>query len=111
MAYYLDLYSPDTYETFTASDRSITGFHLRQLHAAEKVHPGDKLICYMMKLSRWVGILEVLSGLLAKFLTQVFAYFLYTEHYSESKDLAREPLKYSFRKYGGHGTKKSASTG
>lgn len=61
MAYYLNLYSPDTYETFSKSDRSITGFRQRQSKAARRIHPGDILICYMTKLSRWVGLLEVTS--------------------------------------------------
>ncbi len=62
MAYFLDLFSPETYEAFGRSDRSISGFRIRQRNAAEKVAPGDKLICYMTKVSRWFGILEVLEG-------------------------------------------------
>lgn len=61
MAYFLDIFSPTTYEAFSNSDRSITGVRLRQRHAAERVKPGDKLICYLTKLSRWVGVLQVLS--------------------------------------------------
>jgi predicted RNA-binding protein len=53
MAYYLDLYSPDTYETFSATDRTITGFRKRQINIAKKIVPGDKFICYLTKLSRW----------------------------------------------------------
>ena len=61
MAYYLDLFSPDTYEAFLKSDRAVSGFRLRQQNAANKIHPGDKFICYITKLSRWFGILEVTS--------------------------------------------------
>ena len=61
MAYFLDLFSPETYETFGKSDRNISGFRIRQLNAAKKIQPGDKLLCYMTKLSRWFGILEVAS--------------------------------------------------
>ena len=61
MAYFLNLFSPETYETFSHSDMRISGFRLRQQNAANRIHPGDKLICYMTKLSRWVGILEVKS--------------------------------------------------
>ncbi len=61
MAYYLDLFSPDTYETFTKSPQNVSGFRIRQSNAAKRIQPGDKLICYMTKLSRWIGILEVLS--------------------------------------------------
>jgi predicted RNA-binding protein len=61
MAYYIDIYSPETYENFLKTNQDITGFRLRQSNAAKKIKPGDKLVCYMTKLSRWVGILEVLS--------------------------------------------------
>ncbi len=59
MAYYLNIFSPETYETFSKSDMSLSGFRKRQIHAAERIHPGDKFICYMTKFSRWIGILEV----------------------------------------------------
>lgn len=61
MAYYLDLFSPDTYEAFSRSDRTISGFRIRQQKTAHRIQPGDKLICYMTKLSRWIGVLEVVS--------------------------------------------------
>jgi len=61
MAYYLDLFSPETYETFTKSDRDISGFRLRHQKAASRIAVGDKFICYMTQLSRWVGVLEVMS--------------------------------------------------
>jgi hypothetical protein len=60
--YFLDLFSPETYEAFSRSDRSISGFRKRQASAAARVKPGDKLLCYMTKLSRWFGILEMLDG-------------------------------------------------
>jgi predicted RNA-binding protein len=59
--YYLDLFSPETYETFTHSDRSVSGFRIRQENAASRIKVGDKLVCYMIKISRWIGILEVTS--------------------------------------------------
>ena len=62
MAYYLDLFSPETYEAFGKSARDVSGFRVRQWNAAERIHPGDKLVCYMTKLSRWFGILEVIDG-------------------------------------------------
>lgn len=60
--YYTDLYSPGTFETFTASARDVTGFRKQQLSMARKVKSGDRFICYLTKLSRWVGVLEVVSG-------------------------------------------------
>lgn len=62
MSYFLDLFSPETYEAFARSDRSISGFRIRHKNAAERVQMGDKLVCYMTKLSRWFGVLEVVEG-------------------------------------------------
>src|SRR5262245_47267813 len=61
MAYYVNLFSPETYEAFIKSAQTISGFRPRQKNAASRVKVGDKLICYMTKLSRWFGILEVIS--------------------------------------------------
>jgi len=62
MAYFLELFSPETYEAFSRSDRTVTGFRLRRRGVAGRVKAGDRLVCYMTKLSRWVGVLEVLEG-------------------------------------------------
>lgn len=62
MAYFLDLFSPETYEAFSRSDRTVSGFRLRHRGIAGRVKSGDKLVCYMTKLSRWVGVLEVIEG-------------------------------------------------
>src|SRR2546429_6925296 len=62
MAYYLDLFSPETYEAFGRSDRTVSGFRIRQRNMAARIKPGDKLVCYITKLSRWMGLLEVVDG-------------------------------------------------
>src|SRR2546430_4429034 len=28
----------------------------------QRIRPGDRLVCYLTELSRWIGILEVLEG-------------------------------------------------
>lgn len=61
MAYYLNLFSPETYEAFSKSNRDVSGFRLRQQNAASRIKIGDKFICYMTKLSRWIGVFEVQS--------------------------------------------------
>lgn len=61
MAYYLDLFSPLTYQAFLHSPRDITGFRPKQKNAASKLKPGDVLLCYLTKVSRWVGALQVTS--------------------------------------------------
>jgi hypothetical protein len=62
MAYYLSLFSPETYEAFSWSDQTIAGFRPRQRHLADRVRPSDKFVCYMTRLSRWVGVLDILEG-------------------------------------------------
>ncbi len=62
MNYFLDLFSPETYEAFGRSDRSVSGFRPRHKNAADRVRIGDKLVCYMTRLSRWFGVLEVVEG-------------------------------------------------
>jgi len=59
VAFYTNLFSPGTYETFSRSDRGISGFRRHQEAWAKKVKDGDKFVCYMTRLGRWVGILQV----------------------------------------------------
>jgi len=62
MAYYIDLFSPETYEAFARSSRDTSGFRPRQWGVAEKIEPGDIFVCYVTRLSRWFGLLEVVNG-------------------------------------------------
>jgi hypothetical protein len=62
MAYFIDLFSPETYEAFTRSSRDVSGFRLRHKGIAERVSPGDIFVCYLTRLSRWCGLLEVTEG-------------------------------------------------
>jgi hypothetical protein len=60
--YWTNLFTPATYEAFSQSDRSISGFRESQRHMAQRVQPGDVFVCYMVYLSRWIGVLEALEG-------------------------------------------------
>lgn len=62
MQYYTSLFSPETYATFTRSSQNIAGFRLRQKAIAQQVKPGDILLCYVTRLSRWCGLLEIVDG-------------------------------------------------
>lgn len=44
------------------SPRDVTGFRQRQMGVAERISPGDKLICYLTKLGRWFSVLEIIEG-------------------------------------------------
>jgi hypothetical protein len=62
MTYWTDLFTPETFEAFSRSNRNISGFRESQKGMAEKVRVGDKFLCYMVRMSRWIGVLEVLEG-------------------------------------------------
>ena len=63
MAYFLDLCTPETWNNFQQiTEASVTGFRERQRRMAEKeVSKGDIFLCYLTRLSRWCGVLEVKS--------------------------------------------------
>ena len=61
--YFLDLFSPETWQAFRETDRDVTGFRERHRRlAGERVSPGDVFLYYLTRLSRWCGLLEVQSG-------------------------------------------------
>lgn len=63
MNYWLDLFTPFTWDRFRAQGATISGFRPRQRKTAhEKVGRGDILVCYVTKISRWSGLLEVDSA-------------------------------------------------
>jgi len=59
--YWLDLFTGKTWEEFLKSGATVSGFKQRRGNIAKKIHPGDYLICYLTGLSRFIGVLEVLS--------------------------------------------------
>ena len=62
MNYWLDLFTPFTWTRFRNHGADISGFRQRQRKAAfERVKKGDLLLCYLVKLSRWCGVLEITS--------------------------------------------------
>ena len=62
MNWYTYLFSPDTYEAFLQTDRKDAGVRKRQQRAAVRIQPGDVLVCYLTKVSRWCGLLEIVDG-------------------------------------------------
>ena len=63
MAYFLDLFTPETWGAFCNRGATITGFRQRHRRLAiERVSQGDIFICYLTRLSRWCGVLQVESN-------------------------------------------------
>lgn len=61
MAYYLDLFSPETWAAAQKNGFALTGFRERQRKQAARIQPGDIFLCYLVGLSRWCGALRVTS--------------------------------------------------
>ena len=63
MNYYLDLFSPETANMFEKSDKAISGFRISRKTYIDnqKINQGDKFICYVTRIQRFIGVLEVLS--------------------------------------------------
>lgn len=64
MNYLLDLFTPETWRSFQENGARITGFRERHKRLARnRVKHGDIFICYLTRLSRWCGLLQVDSDL------------------------------------------------
>jgi hypothetical protein len=62
LAFFLNLFTPETWEAFQAHGATVSGFRHRQRRIArERVHQGDTFLCYLVGLSRWCGVLEIIS--------------------------------------------------
>ena len=62
MTYFLEIFAPETWRAFREMGGTVTGFRERQRRLAfERVRPGDIFLCYMTRLSRWCGVLQVES--------------------------------------------------
>jgi hypothetical protein len=59
MKHRIDVFSPETFQWFSSSDRQLAGVKARYRTLASEVAPGDLLIGYVTRLSRWCGVLEV----------------------------------------------------
>jgi len=64
MNYFIDLFSPETARAFEQSNRDISGFRISRRSYAENqnIGPGDKFICYVTRVQRFIGVLEVKSN-------------------------------------------------
>ncbi|MDE0269410.1 MAG: hypothetical protein OXI96_10355 [Acidimicrobiaceae bacterium] len=63
MAYYSDLFLPENWKVFLETERSIVGLKKGSKGLAKRVDKGDIFVCYLARLSRWCGVLEVTSDL------------------------------------------------
>jgi hypothetical protein len=61
-SYFLDLFTPQTWDEFTKAGSTISGFREARWSYVQKIQKGDYLLCYLTGVGRWVGILEVTSN-------------------------------------------------
>lgn len=63
MTFYTDLFTPETWGAFVAHGKSVSGFRESQRRSAERLKPGDLFVCYVVRLSRWCGLLRITSAM------------------------------------------------
>jgi hypothetical protein len=61
MNYWLDLFTGTTWDEFRNYGAKVTGFRYRLRKSVNRVKTGDIFICYLTKVMRWVGALEVIG--------------------------------------------------
>jgi hypothetical protein len=63
MTYFLNLFSPETWQAFLDAGSTTSGFSRHQRGQAERsITQGDIFICYLVRLGRWCGALRIDSG-------------------------------------------------
>lgn len=61
MAYFLNLFTLETWRAFQNHGSKVSGFTIQQHRRAQRIKPGDIFLCYLVGLSRWCGVLEIVS--------------------------------------------------
>jgi len=59
--YWLDLFTPETWEEAKENNFKLSGFREKRWSLVQKIEPGDLLVCYITRESRFSGILKVVS--------------------------------------------------
>lgn len=59
--YWVQVFTPETWQRFLDVGAKVTGFRDTRWNHIQNLKPGDYLLCYLSRISKWVGILEVES--------------------------------------------------
>jgi hypothetical protein len=59
--YWLDLFSDKTWREFLSAGATVSGFREGRRPWVKRIKPGDYLLCYLVGVSRFIGLLEVKS--------------------------------------------------
>jgi predicted RNA-binding protein len=60
--YWLDLFTGVTWNEFLAAGGDVSGFRESRWSVVQKIKSGDYLLCYLTGVSRFIGVLEVVSA-------------------------------------------------
>lgn len=60
--YWLDLFTIETWLEFLDAGGTVSGFRETRWTTVQQLQPGDYLLCYLVRSSRFIGVLEVVSG-------------------------------------------------
>jgi EVE domain-containing protein len=59
--YWLDLFTRKTWQEFLDAGAQVSGFRESRWKTVQQMKVGDYLLCYLVGLSRWISILEIVS--------------------------------------------------
>jgi hypothetical protein len=59
--YWIDLFTMETWKEFRDHGSDVSGFGEKRWKTVQRMKPGDYLLCYLTRVSRWVGLLEVVG--------------------------------------------------
>lgn len=59
MSYWLNLFTVETWRQFKNAGASVSGFSIHRLTAAKRLQRGDRLLCYLVRASKWIAVLRV----------------------------------------------------
>ena len=59
--YWLDLFTGTTWKEFADAGAQVSGFRESRWKSVQRIKPGDYLLCYLTRVSRFIGVLEVTS--------------------------------------------------
>jgi hypothetical protein len=60
-AYWVQVFTPKTWQRFIGAGANVTGFRERRWNHIQKIKAGDRILCYLTGISKWIGVLEVQS--------------------------------------------------
>ena len=60
-AYWLSLFNATNWQEFLDAGAETVGFPHTQHKTVFRIQPGDRILAYMMKVSKWVAVMEVTS--------------------------------------------------